>query len=425
LNVIASNPVFIDPSAKCYNPLLDTFPTYNITTYNIGIPKDTMGYAADPGSEICGTMAAYVINGMISPYTNGWLISHATGTNNSNNFNSPTARLCRIYKAYRLGVIDSVVAQYRISDQTNINTILANPTTRSYFQGMIDSITGMYFLAGFQYGGGFIAFTKMTYLGNYNQITPFFFIQENNQWLVSTMLDSLKITSNMAVFLASHSPSTMIIPPDLDGDGINNMNDNCPCKPNPTQLDTDGDGIGDACDNCPTVANHNQEDMDKDGVGDACDNCPKHYNPLQTDLDIDGIGDSCDNCPTAFNPTQTDTDGDFIGDACDQDMDNDGFPNNVDVDIDGDGIANNTDNCPYYPNPNQADTDNDGVGDACDNCQLIANPNQLDTDHDGLGDACDPDIDNDGIPNAIDNCPTVKNPDQMDVNCNGIGDACE
>jgi hypothetical protein len=66
-------------------------------------------------------------------------------------------------------------------------------------------------------------------------------------------------------------------PPDQDGDGIPDFEDNCPTVANKSQHDEDGDGIGDACDNCPLVANYDQEDNgDGDGVGDACDPHPTH-----------------------------------------------------------------------------------------------------------------------------------------------------
>jgi hypothetical protein len=34
---------------------------------------------------------------------------------------------------------------------------------------------------------------------------------------------------------------------DSDGDGCDDLSDNCPLLPNPSQQDTDGDGVGDAC----------------------------------------------------------------------------------------------------------------------------------------------------------------------------------
>lgn len=60
-------------------------------------------------------------------------------------------------------------------------------------------------------------------------------------------------------------------------------------------LDTDGDGICDVDDNCPAVDNPGQEDGDGDGWGNACDQCP--------DLDA---GDDPDpqrpGCPTNTPP---------------------------------------------------------------------------------------------------------------------------
>jgi hypothetical protein len=201
---------------------------------------------------------------------------------------------------------------------------------------------------------------------------------------------------------------------DTDGDGWNDLVDNCTLAFNPNQHDDDADFQGDACDadmdndsilnvddNCPLAPNFDQADSDGDGVGDVCD-----------DNDGDGVINSADNCLTTPNPDQGDIDGDGRGDACDPD-------------IDGDSRSNTLDNCPRLPNGGQADRDNDRVGDACDNCPDAPNGNQLDTDRDGTGDACDADDDDDGVADEADNCPVVMNPDQADLDANGSGLACD
>lgn len=82
-------------------------------------------------------------------------------------------------------------------------------------------------------------------------------------------------------------------------------------------MDADGDGVDDLVDNCPRISNATQLDSDLDDVGDVCDNCPSFSNSTQVDADGDLRGDMCDNCITVVNPLQTDTDNDTVGDACD------------------------------------------------------------------------------------------------------------
>ena len=96
--------------------------------------------------------------------------------------------------------------------------------------------------------------------------------------------------------------------PDIDGDGVVNVDDNCVTVANPSQADADGDGAGDACDATPRGA-----DLDADGVGSLDDNCPAAANPLQADTDADGAGDACD-----ATPRGGDSDLDGVPDADDR-----------------------------------------------------------------------------------------------------------
>ncbi len=164
-----------------------------------------------------------------------------------------------------------------------------------------------------------------------------------------------------------------------------------------------------------TCAGDLDPDTDGDGVIDINDNCPNYANADQADADNDGIGNVCDIC-LGFDDT-ADTDADTIPDGCDDDDDNDGVLDTVDCNPLDDSVTTSSAN----------DSDNDGVNDCLDVCPGF--DDNMDTDGDTIPDGCDPqddtDTDGDGVIDINDNCPIDANADQSDADNDGIGDVCD
>lgn len=406
------------------------FPAYHTSSYTLTMDMEmdvnTMNYyTPDREHHLCGMIFSYNLNGLVPSADDSRFITLSDGSEDPAQSNTLPAALCRLLQAYNDNTVNSIRQQYRSADRTLIDEVLSNDTVEQRFLQLTSLVQKMKLLFTYENGNYTVAMVECYNSDTAFATMPFGMIQENNQWYVAIVKDSSSLTGNLSQFLAVKTVSDFITDNDMDGDGIPNGEDNCPCNANPNQEDSDGDGIGDVCDNCPNTSNPGQEDVDEDGVGDICDNCPFHANPEQLDSDGDFRGDSCDNCPFHANPRQYDFDSDGIGNECDDDIDGDGILNDSDNDKDADGIPNDADNCPDHFNPGQADSDGDGIGDACDNCPLIFNPQQEDADGDGVGDVCDPDHDGDGIADDSDNCPNIYNPDQADLDCDGIGDVCD
>lgn len=419
----------------------DVFPDYTLEDYGLLLNLQSYGYkyyADDSAYRICDSMFYYSIHG-VKPIQGYRWISPTGGSQNAADANTPPALLCELLKVYNGGSNQQLLSLYRPEDEDDINSILSVDSLYERWHSAAIQVNKFDLLMGITMDDRTFLFVD-AYHDNVVLFNTFYaFTNDSDVWHLAALSDSSKMMANLYLTMSSFNPYAMLASDDLDGDGFPNMEDNCPCTPNPDQTDSDGDGVGDVCDNCMNRYNPDQEDRDHDGVGDVCDNCLFIPNSDQADLDGDGVGDACDVCPYDFNPNQDYTyvydsiteQWTEVGIDCHPDIDGDGILNELDDDMDGDGWPNDRDNCSRIFNPNQMDSDGDGVGDECDNCPLNYNPvregvtYQDDMDHDGIGDACDDDIDGDGIPNEYDNCPYHYNPDQEDEDCDGIGDACQ
>jgi len=264
----------------------------------------------------------------------------------------------------------------------------------------------------------------------------------------------------------SHFAIENIGTPDIDGDGIIDVDDDCPWTEDFntvdftgcswSQRDDDNDFVKNEFDSCPNTnlgvevdengCSAEQRDSDNDGFNDLIDPCPFSEslfdydgdgcaNDEDLDDDNDNHPDEEDNCPRGIIGNHTfDLDDDGCSDEEDGDTDGDGvvdeidpFPNNSSEwnDSDGDGIGDNSDICPNeYGFDTIAglgcpDLDNDGVSDAND---AFANDSTEwnDSDGDGIGDNSDLcpyvfgtsvsplgciDFDGDGFSDTIDEFP--------------------
>ena len=254
--------------------------------------------------------------------------------------------------------------------------------------------------------------------------------------------------------------------PDSDGDGVVDIEDNCPNDPNADQGDVDGDGIGNVCDATQSVTLIHLDSQPGDYIGggqqqtftvaDGVFSAGRNFDggvsvafngsdlwtfdfappsgappfgpgayegaerfpfqsPTKPGLDVSGAGGGCNTLTgrftvleAVFTPT-----GDVVSFAADFEQHCEGAAPALF------GIvryrASNV--------PAGFDQDGDGVIDPADNCPTVANADQADTDGDHVGNACDPypndpdnlaaclagaqvvaDDDGDGIPNALDRC---------------------
>ncbi|MBK8481393.1 MAG: OmpA family protein [Proteobacteria bacterium] len=157
--------------------------------------------------------------------------------------------------------------------------------------------------------------------------------------------DHLAVARENAKLAFDNSPPDQCSrPPDTDGDGIFDRDDQCPRVPE------DKDGFRDT-DGCP------EADNDGDGIPDVKDLCPNHPEDIDAFVDDDG-------CP------DLDNDNDGVPDALDscpvRPEDHDGFEDEdgcPDEDNDKDNLPDLVDRCPDQAEDYDGEEDEDGCPD--------------------------------------------------------------
>ncbi len=186
---------------------------------------------------------------------------------------------------------------------------------------------------------------------------------------------------------------------DDDGDGLwefdaeGNVIDNCPNTPldeiqfvnnygcSPSQADDDGDGVQNIDDECPDVAAAEGLDRDENGCTD--------------DIDQDGVADDVDAFPN--DPDQSaDSDGDGFGDNANVSS-GDPCPNTPSEWVES---AKTTLGCAWE----EFDDDDDGYLNGLDNCTDTPTNEVNDVDSTGCA-ASERDSDGDGVMDSDDQCP--------------------
>lgn len=126
--------------------------------------------------------------------------------------------------------------------------------------------------------------------------------------------------------------SSIDVNQDTDGDGINDVFDDCPNTPESEEVDNQGCGLS-------------QRDSDNDGLFDNVDSCPNTPPNAVVDstgcadTDNDGVFDSFDLCPDTPFGEEIDSDGCAI----------------FQRDSDGDGVTDDFDQCPNTPEGESVD----------------------------------------------------------------------
>lgn len=268
------------------------FPGVKYENYHVAVPDSIASLFCTNCVQTPGCPFNYYrIQAMLPLNSEEWIINKSSLRRNRKIKKHPFYPVAKMFIACKKGRFRKLIRQYTKEMRPDVRLQFKNDTIRNMVKNVYYPVEKLVVPLVFKYDEGFFVITT-----NFkeNIIMPYYVIESKRRMRLTSVTDTSGILSDVLNLVSYYNPGDMIVPADMDRDGILNLNDNCPCDMNTNQQDEDQDQIGDICDNCPSIPNKEQTDYDQDGIGDACDNCLQNYNPGQEDWDENGKGDRCD-----------------------------------------------------------------------------------------------------------------------------------
>lgn len=184
----------------------DRFPDFSTSDIRIYIPIERIIHAYQPDlvNEV-GFNFSYDVHGQLFlDSSEGHIQTLTEGFSGTTDKSTPWKTLTELLAAYHTADIDAVKSLYTGDTQDYINEFLSDPAVKNRFINYMNAVKGIKVLLGFNHKNGFVALVNLDYgeSAEYRySLTPFFFIQENNRYLLSRVTLNEPSLANISTYL--------------------------------------------------------------------------------------------------------------------------------------------------------------------------------------------------------------------------------